>query len=516
MMFLKFIIALVPTIWLMLALGKLKVAGYQACLIAFAVTAVLALIFWKQSPDRVGSAALEGVLNALWPICLVIVAALFTYYLTLRTKAMDAIKLMLSHVSTDQRVVLLIVGWGFGAFMEGMAGFGTAVAIPAGILIALGMDPVRTVVACLVANSMPTAFGSVGIPTVTLSSVTGLSVKGLSADTAIIEFALMFLTPFLMVCIIGGGIKALRGALPATFVAVAAYTVPVLLTGMLVGPELPDIIGSICCMACLVGYSKWHSQKEISAPEEYRTRSAGTRGSAMTLRAGVIAWLPFLLIFIFLLLTSLVAPIHDTLSSVASDVQIYSGPHANVLHFSWINTPGVIIFIAAVIGGLVQHATFADMGSVLKTTIVENWKTLVTICSVMALAKIMSYSGMISDIATMLVVATSVFFPLVSPLIGVLGGFVTGSGTSTTVLFGGMQAEAAKAIHLSPAWIASANTMGAGIGKMICPQSIAIGAAAAGITGRESSIMGQVMKYCVLYFVIGGLICFFLPGLGII
>ncbi|MFR3345549.1 MAG: L-lactate permease [Anaerobutyricum sp.] len=186
-MFLKFFLAILPILWLIIALSVLKIAGHKACLIALVITAVLAAGYWKLSLVCTATAGLEGVLNALWPICLVIVAALFTYNLTLETGAMELIKKMLASVSVDQRVLLLIIGWGFGNFMEGMAGFGTAVAIPASMLAAIGINPILSVIACLVVNSTPTAFGSVGVPTVTLASVTNLDALQLSGNVALIQ-----------------------------------------------------------------------------------------------------------------------------------------------------------------------------------------------------------------------------------------------------------------------------------------------------------------------------------------
>lgn len=145
MLFLRFVLAVLPILWLVIALSVLKIAGHKACVAALLLTAVLAVFYWKLSVVNTLTAGLEGVLNALWPICLVIVAALFTYNLTLETGAMEAIKKMLAGVSVDERVLLLIIGWGFGNFMEGMAGFGTAVAIPASMLVGIGLDPMRAV-----------------------------------------------------------------------------------------------------------------------------------------------------------------------------------------------------------------------------------------------------------------------------------------------------------------------------------------------------------------------------------
>lgn len=506
-LFLKFILAMLPIIWLIVALSGLKMAGHKACVIALVITIVLAVGYWKLNFIWTMTAALEGILNALWPICLVIVAALFTYNLTLKTGAMDLIKQMLAGVSCDKRVLALLIGWGFGNFMEGMAGFGTAVAIPASMLAGIGLDPMSAVVGCLVVNSTPTAFGSVGVPTVTLGSVTGLDAIPLAGSVALIQCILTFLSPFLMVCICGKGVKALKGMIPTTLVAALSFTVPWFIAAQVMGPELPDIIGSICSMVCIIIAAKIFNKNPDS---EYSIQvSEKKEKTGIALGEGVKAWSPFILIFILLMITStLCPPIHDAIAGIKSQIVVYAGEGGNTLGFSWVNTPGIMIFIAAIIGGFVQGAKVGEMVTVLLETLKKYWKTILTICSVMATAKIMGYSGMISDIAQLLVVVTGSFYPLFAPLIGAIGAFVTGSGTSTCVLFGGLQSQTAVSLGLNPSWMAAANVMGAGIGKMICPQGIAIGAGAINAVGSESKILSAVFKYCLLYVVVGGIICY--------
>lgn len=507
LLFLKFLLAMLPIIWLIVALSVLKIAGHKACVIALAITILLSIGYWKLNIACTMTAALEGILNALWPICLVIVAALFTYNLCLKTGAMESIKQMLASVSTDQRVLLLLIGWGFGNFMEGMAGFGTAVAIPASMLVGIGLDPFSAVVSCLVVNSTPTAFGSVGVPTVTLASVTNLEVLPLSGSVALIQCILTFLSPFLMVCIAGKGVKALKGMIPTTLVASLSFVIPWFIAANVIGCELPDIIGSIISMVCIIIAAKIFNKEP---DKDYAIEiQKDNNQPAITLSDGVKAWSSFILIFVLLMITStLCPPIHNAIAGIKSEISVYAGEGGNTLSFSWINTPGVIIFIAAIIGGFIQKATVSDMIQVLVETLKKYWKTILTICSVMATAKIMTYSGMISDIAKLLVVVTGSFYPLIAPLIGAIGAFVTGSGTSTCVLFGGLQSETAISLGLNPSWMAAANVMGAGIGKMICPQGIAIGAGAANVVGSESKILGAVFKYFLLYVVIGGIICY--------
>ena len=210
-----------------------------------------------------------------------------------------------------------------------------------------------------------------------------------------------------------------------------------------------------------------------------------------------------------LLFTSnLVPPVHDALAKVTTVISVYQGENPGSLTFNWLGCPGIMIFIAAFLGGLIQKASLGTMAKVLGSTLYNYRNTILTICSVMSVAKIMGYSGMISDIAVFLVAATGKAFPLIAPLIGGLGGFVTGSGTSTCVLFGPLQVETAQSLGLHAPWIAAANVAGAGIGKMISPQGIAIGTGAAGLTGRESEVLGRAVRFFALYVAIAGVICF--------
>lgn len=519
MILINFIFAMLPIFWLIISLSKLKMSSCKACGIALLITAILAALYWKLPPLHISSAMLEGAAYALWPICLIIVAALFTYNLTIHTGAMEKIKGMLIGISDDKRILMLIIGWGFGNFMEGMAGFGTAVAIPASILAGIGLNPINAVTACLVANTTPTAFGSAGVPTATLASITGLDLQQLAANAALIQAVHTFLSPFLAVVICGEGVKALKGVWHITLIASVSFVAPYLLFAQLLGPELPTIVGSICSMLCVIlaatfgkrndneayGATKTESQYSVKTATAGTTIPAAHIGFAESLRA----WAPFMLIFVLLILTSKIcSPVHNAIKDIKHSFMIYTGEGGKPLTFSWINTPGVVIFIAAICGGLIQKASLFEMAAVLGFTLKKYWRTFITICSVLATAKVMIYSGMISDIAHSAVVATGSVYPFVAPLVGVLGAFVTGSGTSTNVLFGNLQLETALSLNLNPYWITASNVMGAGIGKMVCPQNIAIGAGAIGITGSDSKILAAVFKYFVVYALLAGVICF--------
>ena len=512
-MFIHFLLAMLPIIWLIIALSGLKMAGYVACPIALIITVIEALFLWKQKIIDVLTGGLEGFAMAIWPICLVIVAAVFTYNLVVHTKNMELIKKMLTSVSKDKRILVLIISWGFGGFMEGMAGFGTAVAIPAGILCGLGFDPIFAAMICLVANTTPVAFGSIGIPTVTAANVTGFS-PHMTASYVVLQLAIMvILVPFFLVFITGKheGAKGLgdyKEILFITLMSGVSFLIPQYLTAKFIGAELPAVIGSVCSMAVTIILAKVmlkgkSSKFDVEIEEKEDERS-------LTVKDALVAWSPFILVLVFLLLTSTLVPaIHDPLSAIKSNVPIYTGEGAAPYTFTWVATPGVLILIAAFIGGIIQKCPIGEIFGVLGKTIVQMLKTIITIMAVLATAKIMGYSGMTQSIADFIVRVTGSFYPLVAPLIGSIGTFVTGSSTSSSVLFSKLQASTGAELNINQIWLVAANTVGSTAGKIISPQSIAVATAATATVGKESEILTKVIKYFVLFAVIYGLVCYF-------
>ena len=504
-MFIHFLLAMLPIIWLIIALSGLKMAGHVACPIALIITAVEALFLWKQKIIDVLTGGLEGFAMAIWPICLVIVAAVFTYNLVVHTKNMELIKKMLTSVSKDKRILVLIISWGFGGFMEGMAGFGTAVAIPAGILCGLGFEPIFAATVCLVANTTPVAFGSIGIPTVTAANVTGFS-PHMTASYVVLQLAIMvILVPFFLVFITGKheGAKGLgdyKEILFITLMSGVSFLIPQYLTAKFIGAELPAVIGSVCSMAVTIILAKVmlkgkSSKFDVEIEEKEDERS-------LTVKDALVAWSPFILVLVFLLLTSTLVPaIHDPLSAIKSNVPIYTGEGAAPYTFTWVAT--------AFIGGIIQKCPIGEIFGVLGKTIVQMLKTIITIMAVLATAKIMGYSGMTQSIADFIVRVTGSFYPLVAPLIGSIGTFVTGSSTSSSVLFSKLQASTGAELNINQIWLVAANTVGSTAGKIISPQSIAVATAATATVGKESEILTKVIKYFVLFAVIYGLVCYF-------
>ncbi|WMJ87206.1 L-lactate permease [Anaerocolumna sp. MB42-C2] len=515
-----FVLALLPIIWLIVALTAFKIPGFKACAIALVIAYTLAVTVWEMPLQDSITAVAEGSALALWPIIIVIIAAIFTYNVCLATGKMDMIKKMLASVTNDKRVLVLIIAWGFGGFMEGMAGFGTAVAIPASMLWGLGFNPVFAAIVCLIANATPTAFGSIGIPTTTLAGITSLDVVGLSTNTVILLAPLIILTPFILVYLTGKAEKGgninksakgnselgrsknpFKGIELITLISGLTFLIPEFLVAKFLGAELPVVIGSVCSMLCTAGAAKLFGKKVISP--EYCLEEKNE--NKITGREALIAWSPFILIFFFLLGTSkLIAPLNELLAVVKTSVNIYTGEGAAPYTFSWLTTPGLWIILAALVGGKIQGAGFSEMITVLKKTIIQMFKTVVTIISIMATAKLMGYSGMIASISLMFVTVTGSFYPLFAPLLGSIGTFVTGSGTSSSVLFGGLQAETGAALNLNQVWISASNTAGATTAKMISPQSIAVAVAAVHLQGKESVLLKGTFKYYLLFLGIVG------------
>ena len=449
------VLSALPIAWLVVSLAVIKLKAWQATLSALALALVLSLAFFQAAlpATKIPGVVASGVAFALCPICLLVFAALFTYAVTVESGAMGVIRAGLGGISDDRRVIALLIAWAFGNFMEGMAGFGSAVAIPAAMLVGMGFDPVKSVLMCLVANTTPTAFGSVGVPLMTLSLESGSEIMSLAWTTALLQCAIMAAGPVLVLLVLDG-FKALRGMWRMILLIDAAFIVPWLLTAKYVGCELPNVVGGLGAMMA-VGLA---------------CRRGGFAGIGAQLRA----WTPF----------GLVVAMLGVNAVMPASIKAYT-------------TPGALVLAAGFVGGLVQRVPLKRLLAVLGRTAAGYWPAFATICFVLALARVMGASGMTSAMAAALVSATGEAYPFASTAVGALGGFVTGSGTSSSVLFGRLQVDAATAISVSPELLAAANIMGAGIGKMICPQSIAIGAAAAGLEGAESRLFKAAFPWFV-------------------
>jgi lactate permease len=497
------LLAAVPILWLLAALALLRQAAWRACLIGLGATALLAALAWKIAWTDVLRAGLEGALLGLFPILFVIFAAICTFNLTRETGAMDAMRRLLAGVTPDRRLQALLIAWGFGGFLEGAAGFGTAVAIPAAILIGLGFEPRRAAILCLVANTVPVAFGGVGLPVITLARVTDLDLARLTWFVALQLTPLVVVLPLALVTLLTRSLSGLKGVTVACLVAGVAFAAPQLVLARFAGPELTAIAGSLAAMLAVGLVARWLPPK---SPWRFPGEAPPTEiGSSTSLREQIVAWSPYWAMLAFILGTGPLVPgVNHALASVQTSLAIVRG--ARPLAFAWIANPGTLILAGAIVGGLLQGARPGTFARVLKATARQLAPTAITVTAIVALARVMGHSGMSEAIAVALAAGTGPFYPALAPLVGALGTFVTGSDTSSNVLFGALQKQTALRIGADPCWIAAANAAGATAGKMISPQSIAVASSATGQQGREGELLRGTVLHALAYALVLGTI----------
>ncbi|WP_199635549.1 L-lactate permease [Serratia sp. PAMC26656] len=504
--YLLFLLGLTPLLVMIILILKIKMPIHCAVLATLLLTLFLSAFIWHTPLQNLRAAVGYGAVKGLWPIVIVILAAIYSYNLMNTTNSMDVLRNVLASVSNDKRIQVLLIAWCFGGFLEAAAGYGTAVAIPIGILIALGLNPLKAAIASLVANTVPTAFGAVGIPVSVLAEQVNLPVTSLSG-TIIAQLAMFnILLPFVMVAIIGEGLKAIRGVWFITLMCGISTLIPQYLVAVNLGAELPAFAGSLVSLIVIVFMAK--ARKEKTEPEFLIENAAqNVTTSVYTGTQLLRACSIYILIFSFILLCSPLFPLFkNALSQIASS---FSFPLTNgsalSLKIEWIATPGVLIIIATVLGGLMQGASLSCLLKVFLSTVKQLKNSIIAITAIVAMATVMDVSGLIGTLAQSLVDLTGGSYLFIAPVIGALGTFVTGSDTNSNILFGKLQTTAAEKLNVDPLWLAAANTSGATGGKMISPQSIAIAVSATRMDGQGSVIMSGTLKYCFAYIVILGL-----------
>ena len=524
------IISVVPIALLFILMMGLKMSGWKSALITLVVTILLALFAAPALgivPEKYANASIygvtfwsvvEGVLKACFPIILIIICAIFSYNILVRTKEIETIKTQFIQLTSDKGLLVLLLTWGFGGVLEGMAGFGTAVAIPAAILIGLGFKPMFSAVICLVANTVAVGFGAVGLPATTLANqvADGTASPEMLCQVStfiIVQLSLMFyITPFLILMMTDRK-KIVKNITLALFVGTFSIIIQ-FCCGFFLGPETPAILGSVGSIIAMLIYNKLFIRDE--KPEDEVVVEKKKFGMAKTLRA----WSVYGLIIFFILISSkIVPPMNDLLKSTL--VTKFDMPVVgNTFSFGWLSNAGLMIFLGAVIGGMIQGLKFSTLMKMLAKTAVGLQKTAITICCLVALAMLMNNTGMTLAIATGLVALAGPAYPFFAPLIGSIGTFVTGSATSANILFGKLQAAAAGQLGLvndatffgvpgnETNWLAAANCAGSEGGKLISPQSIAIATAACDMEGQDGDIMRKTLPFAIFWILMNGLMVF--------
>lgn len=505
-------VAMLPVLWLFVSLGVLKWSTPVSCALALAMSIVLAVTGWNFTPELAVKAVLDGALFALLPILWVIFAALLMYSIAVETGAMGAIRELLASISRDRRIQALLIAWGFGGFLEAVAGFGTSVAVPAAILVSLGFAPFYAAFICLMTNIVGAAFGVVGIPVITLGWITDLPVNDLATMVVAQLFPYMIVVPAIIVAIVTGGFRHVAGVWVHVLGAGLSFGVAQYLTVRFIGPELPVVLGSLASFAVLVALARYLPPKAVwtfphEAGDGTCEHGREVPPKPLGLRVQFRAWSPYIALLVLVLSSRMIGPVGALLGTVTTSHTIYDGPGGKPFEIAWLLTPGTLVLFAAFIGGRIQGASLSAILRLSSKTGKQMSRSVATIICIVALAKILGFSGMVQSVAVALADATGSLYPLVSPFLGMLGTFITGSDTSSNILFGQLQKEVAIAIDVSPVWIAAANTSGASLGKMISLQSIAIAGIAANLAGKEGELLFACLKYAMPFVaVLGGIV----------
>jgi lactate permease len=499
-------IAVLPILAFLICLVVFKMKGMTAGIIALILQVIVAAWPFSMPIASVAGASLKGIMIATWPIAYIIIMAVWLYRLTVASGRFDVVRSSIAGVSPDQRVQVLLISFGFGAFLEGAAGFGVPIAICAALLVQLGFKPVKAAMISLVANVAAGAYGAIGIPVIVAANVAGLELDELSLQMVLVLQALTFATPFVLVMILDGW-RGLRETFPLTFIVSVCYSGTQAGLLIFLGPELADIMPGLVAMIMVAAVSRFwkpaHTYREEGSPEP----------KAMTLSPSkvIAAWSPFYILTAAIFVWSIPAfkamfGAGGALSWLVfkfeipgvTGVIVPSGMQ-QAIKDTWaltpINATGSAILLAIILTFLTcSKLKFADLFETLSKTLADLWQSIVLIALILALANIANLSGGTASIGNALA-AAGLLFPLFSPIIGWFGVFITGSVVNNNVLFAQLQAVTAGQIGVNSTLLVAANTAGGAVAKVISPQSIAIAAGAVNLTGRESEILRASIKY---------------------
>ena len=508
------LVAAVPIIFLFIGLTVLKLKGHWAAIIATTLAVVVAAVVYGMPAHYAGLSVAYGALFGLFPVCWIVITALFIYNMSVKTGQFEVIKNSLATISDDRRMQSLLIAFSFGAFIEGAAGFGTPVAITAAMLAGLGFNPLYAAGICLLANTAPVAFGAIGIPIVVGASVSGVDLMALSQMVGRTLPFLSVFVPLYLVVLMAGWKKGLE-VWPACFVSGGSFALVQFLSSNFIGPLLPDILSSIASIICTVVFLRfWHPKESWHFPEEAKSEGRAT----LNYSGGQVfrAWAPFLLLSIFVAAWG-IKPIQTAMNQIFLYKLPISGldnmvidhvgkAKAAVYTFNGLSAAGTAILLAWLFSIPVMGASIQTALEVAGNTLKQLRWPIVTISTILGFAYIMNYSGMAITLGYAFA-STGWLFPFFAAFLGWMGVFMTGSDTSTNALFGKLQAVTADQLGISPLVTVNANTSGGVCGKMISPQSISVATAATHMVGKESEIFRFTLKHSLILCTVVGIIC---------
>jgi lactate permease len=504
----------VPIVFLFWALAVKRMKGHVAGVLTLLITIVICILVYGMPVTAALSASVLGMATGLFPIGWIILTAVFLFNLTVESGQFEIIKRSLSALSPDRRIQALLIAFCFSAFMEGVAGQGAPVAVAAAMLIGMGFPALSAAVICLVGNTPPVPFGPVGVPTIMMSTMTGFA-PGTMARAIGIDMAFTALIiPFFMVVVMVG-FKRAREVVPAALVAGISYAVASLAVSTYLGPELPAITASIFSLVCLVVFLQFWKPRTIWT-FEHDAGAAAASGPGCTKGQVFKAWSPFLILMVLMafwgtplfknfvnkeLKWFLVVPHWPWLDGVVfRSAPIVAKPTLYAAGYRWdfFTAAGTAMLISALLSMAVLRISPARGARVFARTFRQLLFSLVTLASVLGIGFLANYSGMSFTLGLAFASYTGMAFPAFSPVIGLVGTFLTGSVTSSAALFGKLQQVTAVSLGMNPILTTSASLFGSVMGKLISPQSIAVACAAVGLVGRETDIFRKTLKYSLI------------------
>jgi lactate permease len=521
-------IAAIPLVVIFVFLALLKMKAHLAGLLALVSAIFVAVAVWGMPAGLAGLAALQGAAFGLFPVSYIVAATILLYNITVQSGRFEVLRASLAELTTDRRLQALLIAFCFGAFIEGSAGFGTPVAIAGATLVGLGFRPFYAAGVCLIANTAPVAFGAIGIPLVSLAGVMGYDDGGLMKLSAMVGRQLPFISVFIpsYIVFIMSGWKGTREVFPAVFVCGATFAVFQWATASYLGPYLPDIIASLASIVALVALLRvWRPKHVWSFDHESETRMEVQKNYSKKEIAR--AWSPYVALTLMVLIwglpgvkgwldhTALEIPVpllHNGILKAAGGVAGGSMrglivPVSAVFKLNFLSAPGTAILIASIISACICGVGTAGFFRAAGKTLRDLRYPFLTISTVLALAYVMNAAGMTAALG-LVFTRTGMFFPFLAPFLGWLGVFLTGSDTSSNVLFGGMQKVAAEQLGINPLLTGAANSSGGVMGKMISPQSIAVATAATGLVGEEGNLFLFTLRHSLFLTALIGVLVF--------
>lgn len=515
--------AALPVVVLLGAMAILHLKAHTAAVIGLLTALTIAIAVYHM-PVRIAlTTTAYGAGYGLFPICWIILPVIFLYQLTVKTGRFTALQGSLTNITEDGRLQLLLIAFALGAFFEGAAGFGTPVAVCGAILISLGFKPIQAAGLSLIANTAPVAFGALGIPVITLSAVTGIDVLQLSKVVAIILVPFCLLVPFWLIWVYAG-FKRMLEIWPAILVAAGTFATAQYLMAAFFGPSLVAIVASTSTIVVLIAFLHfWKPKHVLNAAGEDITNQARKHvdhGVATTFKA----WLPWLILSLLVFVwglkqfnkpvdkaTTINIPVAGLDKVVQRIPPVVVKPTAEpaVYKLNWAAATGTGIMLAAVISGFFMGLGPMSLLTAFVKTVFNIRFTVITISAMLALGFVTRYCGLDATMG-LAFARTGALYPFFGTLIGWLGTATTGSDTSSNVLFGSLQKLTAQQIGISPTLMASANSAGGVMGKMIDAQSIVVASTATQQYGQEGSILRFVFWHSLGLAAMAGVVVYLL------